>query len=325
MKVVLLDYDWENLDLEKEFFAQHGFEFEAHNCTSEEEVVAVAHDADGVIAEYAPLGPYSIPRLSRCKIIACNATGFDNVDLKVAEEHGIWVTNVPGYCTAEVADHTLALILAWSKKICIHHTLVKSGIWDFKAGGKVYRLEGKVLGLIGCGRIGNAVAQRARSFGMHVIVFDPYIDMSKTADQGYQLVDNLDELLHQADIISLHTPLNENTRGIISDAEFEKMKSGVAIINVARGGLIDEAALLRALDGGKVSFAGLDVLAAEPPRGISLSLATHPKVITTPHAAFYSEDSVIEVRTRAAKEVVRVLTGQEPQCPVNKPIITRQG
>lgn len=324
MKVVLLDHSWENLDFERDYFSHHDLKFEAHNCVTEEEVVMVAHDANAVIAEYAPLGHYSIPLLNRCKIISCNSTGFDNVDVKIAEKRGIWVTNVPGYCTPEVADHALAVILAGFKKICLHHNLVKNGIWDFKAAGKVYRLEGKVLGLIGCGRIGNAVAERAGSFGMKVVVFDPYIDMTSATKRGYRVVEQLDILLKQSDIISLHTLLNEDTRGMISEAEFKKMKAGVAIINVARGGLIDEAALLRALENGKVSFAGLDVFATEPPRGVSLNLATHPKVVVTPHAAFYSEDSVLEVRTRAAQEVVRVLSGEEPQSPVNKPILIRK-
>jgi D-3-phosphoglycerate dehydrogenase len=270
----------------------------AHHCRTEDQVVEVASDADAIITEYAPLTWRVIASLSKCRIIAVNATGVDNVDVKAATEYGIPVTNVPEYCTDEVSDHTLALLLACARKVVWLHEKVRQGIWDWKSCGAIRCLRGKVLGLIGFGKIARAVATKAKVFGLEVIAYDPYVPETVFRTTGAKMV-NLEELLRAADYVSVHVPLTEETRHSISAKELSLMKPGAYLLNLSRGPVVDQQALTAALQERRIAGAALDVLESEPPPPGEL-IVLLPNAIITPHVAFYSEEAILQVRQTSA-------------------------
>jgi D-3-phosphoglycerate dehydrogenase len=282
-----------------------------------DDILAVARDADGIMVCYAQITPAIIGELTRCKVIARTGLGVDNIDLPASTAKGITVTYVPDYCLQEVSDHAMALLLALARKIPLSNKLVQAGRWEMPAVVPIYRLEGQVLGLLGFGNIPRALVPKAQAFGLKVITHDPYVSADHLKALGVQNV-SIDELYARADFISVHAPLMAQTRGLLNDAAFAKMKQGVMIVNTARGPLIDQQALVAALDSGKVGGAALDVLEAEPPPRDS-PLLGRDNVILTPHTAFYSVDALSELQTKAASDVARVLLGEKPVYPVKLP------
>ncbi|HEX2216580.1 MAG TPA: C-terminal binding protein [Xanthobacteraceae bacterium] len=282
-----------------------------------DDILEVARDADAILVTYAKLPPELIKQLTRCKAIGRFGLGVDNIDLPAAKEKGIVVTYVPDYCLQEVSDHAMALLLALARKIPLSNKLVQAGRWEMPAVVPIYRLEGQVLGLIGFGNIPRALAPKAKAFGLKVITSDPYVSQDHLKALGVENV-GLDELLARSDFISVHAPLMPQTRGLLNAQAFGKMKKGVMIINTARGPLIDQQALAAALDSGQVGGAALDVLETEPPPK-DLPLAGRDNVILTPHTAFYSVDALNELQTKAASDVARVLSGEQPVYPVKMP------
>lgn len=257
-----------------------------------------------IIWHQVKLSEASLKRLKKCRIIVRNGVGFDNVDIKAAGAMGIAVCNVPDYGTEEVADHSMALALALSRNLCAFREQTQKMGWDWKIGADILkRFRGRVFGIIGLGRIGTAVALRAKAFGYDVVFYDPYLSAGVEKAIGIRRAWKLDELLKQSDLISLHCPLNEETRGMIGREQFAVMKKGVLIVNTARGGIIDQSELKKALKTGKVAGAGLDVLNTEPPD--DPELVRLPNVIVTPHAAFYSQESFEECRRSSALVVKR--------------------
>jgi D-3-phosphoglycerate dehydrogenase len=257
-----------------------------------------------------------LEHLPNCKVVSRYGVGVDSVDLKAATDLGIIVANVPDYCIEEVADQTIALILTLVRKTAFFDQKVKSNQWDFRQGAPIHRTKGKTLGLIGSGKIGLEVARRISPFGVRVMAFDPYIPK---AAQGIELTD-LDTVLKESDFISVHCPLNESTRHLIGEKEFQKMAKKPILVNTSRGPIVDEKALIQALAEGRVSGAALDVLEKEPPDPQS-PLLKMENVILSPHVGFYSVESISELKRRTAENVSAVLLGKFPKSVVNREVM----
>ncbi len=244
----------------------------------------------------------------RCRAVVCASVGYDHVDVAAAGTAAVPLFHVPDYGTEEVADHTLALALALARALprLREHTL--EGGWDWRAIGATRRLRGQVWGIIGLGRIGTAVLRRAEAFGIHCVFYDPYAHPGIQKGLGIQRFPDLAGLLEVADIVSVHVPLTDDTRHLLGADEFGRMKPGSMLINTARGAIVDIDALRSALDACRPGLVGLDVVEGEPV--LPLWLRQHPQALVTPHAAFYSVESLVELRTRAAKAVAQLITGQ---------------
>ena len=282
--------------------------------SSADDILAVARDADAILVTYAKLPGELLRQLTRCKAIGRFGLGVDNIDVKTAAELGIVVTYVPDYCMHEVSDHAMALLLALARKVPLSNKLVQSGRWEMPAVVPLRRLAGQVLGLLGFGNIPRALAPKAAAFGLEIIAHDPYVAPEVFAACGVEAV-SFESLLTRADYISVHAPLTPATRGLLGAAAFAQMKRGAMIVNTARGPLIDEAALLAALDSGALGGAALDVVVSEPLPKDS-PLLGRDNLILTPHTAFYSVEALEELQTKCAADVARVLSGEPPVYPV---------
>jgi D-3-phosphoglycerate dehydrogenase / 2-oxoglutarate reductase len=319
--VAVTDYVFPSFDPERAVLEPLSVELRPQQCRSEEEIIMLAQDADAVLNCYAKMTARVIEALKRCRIIARYGIGVDNVDLAAASKAKILVTNVPDYCIDEVSDHALALLLALARRITVADGAVKAGTWEVVAHAGIRRLRGQTLGLLGFGKIAKALASKVQPLGMKVLVYDPYLERALIAQHGAQAV-SLDRLLAEADAVSIHVPLSPETHQIIGQRELTRMKPTAFLINTSRGGIVDEQALAVALKEGRLGGAALDVLSVEPP------LADHPlrqapNMILTPHLAFYSRESVVELQTKAAEEVARALKGEPPRSPVNPEVLTR--
>src|SRR6202049_1378360 len=278
----------------------------------------VARNADAVLVTYAKITAEMIGQMTRCRIIARFGIGVDNVDIPAATKAGIVVTRVPDYCIDEVSDHTLALLLALVRKIPSSNARTHAGRWEMPAVVPIHRLRGSILGLVGFGRIPQLVAPKAKSFGLRVVTFDPFVPQTVLDQAGVERVE-FDQLVRISDYISIHTPLLPETHHLFNADVFRKMKPGAVIVNTSRGPVVDETALAQALDAGQLAGAALDVLEKEPPTGSPLF--GRDNVILTPHTSFYSVEALEELQTKAAEEVVRVLSGQAPRNPVNPDVL----
>ena len=314
MLVAVTDSVFPNLNAATAIVSTIGAELKLAKSSSPEDILAVAKDADAVLTTYAKVTGDMIPQMTRCRIIARFGIGVDNVDIPVATSKGIVVTRVPDYCLDEVSDHAMALLLALIRKIPSSNAWTQAGEWKMPAVVPIHRLRGTVLGLVAFGQIPQLVAPKAKAFGMRVVTYDPYIPDDVLKRAGVERVE-FDELVSISDYISIHTPLMPATHHLFNADVFSRMKPGAHIINTARGPIIDEAALAQALDQKKIAGAALDVMEKEPPG--SSPLFGRDNIIVTPHTSFYSEESLVDLQTKAAEEVVRVLTGQAPKNPVN--------
>jgi D-3-phosphoglycerate dehydrogenase len=315
-KVVVTDWEYADLRYEEQVLNHERFELVPAQCRTEEDVIAACRDADALINQYAPISRKVIDNLEKCKVITRYGVGVNTVDLQAATEKGICVANVPDYCMDEVADHALALMLAWTRKVVVANHSVKSGVWDYKVTQPITRLRGKVLGLVGFGKIPQALAEKVKPLGFRVIAYDPFVPETLAKEKGVALV-SLDELCTGADIVSVHAPLSKVTEGMVGKKQFDLMKETAIVINTSRGPVIDERALIDALQTGRIAGAALDVVEQEP---ISENnpLLTMENVILTPHVAWYSEEAAAEMRAKAAMGVVDVLQhGEFPKYLVN--------
>lgn len=318
-KVVVTDWEYADLRYEEDVLRHEQIELVPAQCRTEEEVIAVCKDADAIINQYAPLNRRVIESLEKCKVITRYGVGVNTVDLDAATEKGICVANVPDYCMDEVADHALALLLSWTRKVTLSNQYVKKGVWDFKVTQPIYRLRGRTIGLVGFGRIPQALAEKVKPLGLQVIAFDPYFPRELAGEKGVTLV-TLDELCRQADIVSVHAPLTDSTRGMLGKKQFELMKRDAIVINTSRGPVIHEQALVEALSEGLITGAALDVVEEEPIHSNHPLLAMD-NVILTPHVAWYSEEAAVEMRSKAAMGVVDVLIhGEYPKYLVNQQV-----
>jgi D-3-phosphoglycerate dehydrogenase len=292
--------------------------FLQHECETERDLIDLCSQADAVMPAYAPLTARVLDEMHSCVIVAFVATGYNSVDMAAATERGIVVTNVPDYCTAEVADHAMGFLLSLGRNIARLHHDVREGSWEFEAAGRPERISMQTLGLIGLGRIGSAVAGRAGAFGLRMSAYDPYVDDAYMERLGVRRA-SLEEVL-ACDYVSLHCLLSDETRHIVDGAALSSMKPGAFLINTARGACVDTEALTTALLSGQLAGAAIDVVDPEPlPPGHPL-LAL-PNVIVTPHAAFLSRASLLEAREKSCLEVVRALRGQTPRYVRNPEIL----
>lgn len=277
--------------------------------------LAIAGIADAVLHEHLDLTGDVIARLTRCRVIAHHGKGVDNIDVAAATKLGIVVANVLDASLYEVAEHVFALALAIARRIRHYEAAVRGGTWDVRSAEPVYRLHGKTLGLIGFGRIAQQVALTGRAFGMNVVAYARNPDPVLGEHLGVRFL-AANEVYDSADVVSLHLPLTSETTRIVGATQLRAMKRTAILVNVSRGGLIDEDALVEALDSGRIFGAGVDVLTAEPPT-VAHALVMHPNVVVTPHSAWYSEEGRLDVETRTAQAAVAVLTGSAPESWVN--------
>ncbi|QCO00067.1 C-terminal binding protein (plasmid) [Azospirillum argentinense] len=313
-KVVLTDYVWESLDVEHRTLEGIA-DLIPFKAAAPAEFLEQAADCDALLNTYAgPITAEVIGQMPRCKVIARYGIGVDTIDLAAATEAGIIVTNNPTYCVDEVAEHAMALMLSAARKIAFYDRRVRSGEWAVPPGKPMTRLAGKTLGLVGFGNIARKVAARAAAFDMRVVFSDPFVESGQFTVPGEK--QELDAVLEQADFLSVHPPLTTATRGLIGDAAFARMKPSSILINVARGPIVDTAALVRALDAGRIAGCALDTTDPEPLPNPH-PLRGRENVIITPHAAWYSEEAMVGLQSGAPSEVRRVLSGEWPINVVN--------
>jgi D-3-phosphoglycerate dehydrogenase len=319
--VVIADYDYGDVDVERAIIEEAGFELIAAQCKTEDEVIDVAHGAAAVIAQYATISARVIADLPDCRVIARYGTGVDIVDVDAATRHDILVTNVPNdWCENEVADHAMALLLAVARKVNVYDRATRGGTWQWQTGAPIHGLRGTVLGLLSFGAIARAIAARAAGFGMRITAHDPYLTAEQMAAAGAQAV-SFDELVAGSDCLVIQSPLTAETHHLFDEVQLRRMKPTAILVNTARGPIVDDRALHRALSEGWIAGAGLDDIEEEPAKVRDWrpdnALFRLDNVVITPHAAYYSEESIGTVRRFAAEEVVRVLRGQPPLSPVN--------
>lgn len=320
-KVVVTDYDYPTLEPERKVLEPAGYGLIPAQCKTEEEVIAACKDADALIVQYAPITRRVIEALERCRVIARYGVGVDTVDLEAATDHGIYVANVPDYCVDEVSEQAVAFVLACARKIPLLEKSVRAGTWDFTVARPVHRIRGQKLGIVGLGRIGRRVALNARALGMEVLAYDPYLTQEVFTQHQAKAV-NFEDLLRESDFVSIHAPLNSETYHMFGEGEFRQMKTSAFLINTARGGIVDREALYQGVRKGEIAGAAMDVLEVEPIDSDD-PLLELPNIIITPHTSWYSEEAFVELKTKVAQEVVRVLKGQLPRSLVNPQVIQR--
>ncbi|MBW2057163.1 MAG: C-terminal binding protein [Deltaproteobacteria bacterium] len=270
-----------------------------------------------------PLGEEDIKGLSSCKIISVTGIGFDEFDLDAATRHGILAANVPGFCVEEVSNHAMALLLALNRHLPECQDLTRKGAWEGLDAWSIRRLKGQILGLVGLGKIGRAVARKAKAFGLAVKAYDPYLPESGRAVLDIEFLE-LGDLVRTADYLSLHVPLNRETQHLIGAAVFDSMKDTAYLINTSRGGVVDEQALIEALRTKKIAGAGLDVLAQEPPE-VGNPLLSMPNVIVSPHSAFVSHEALIDLAAQSTRAIIDALEGRVPENVLNREVLDRHG
>jgi len=314
-KVVFTDFDFPSIDIEKNVLSKLDCEFLTPQTSDEDKLIEACWDADGLLVQYAQITEKVIKNMTKCKVISRYGVGVDSVDGKAARAKGIHLCNVPDYCTDEVADHSLALIISLGRKIVQLSNNVKSGTWDVLIGKPIFNFKRQTLGLIGFGRIPKNLSEKAKNLFKEILVYDPFISQ-ETADKFGVRVSSFYEILRTCDFISIHCPSNESTRHLFSLREFQLMKSTSFLINTSRGAIVNSDDLYQALETGLIAGAGLDVLEKEPP-GVNFKLFGFDNVIITPHAGFYSETAIEELHNKWAMNVYRVLNGDEPVNVVN--------
>jgi D-3-phosphoglycerate dehydrogenase len=305
-RIVITDCDHPSIGIERAIFARAGYEVELAQCHTANEVVASGAGAVALLAQYAPITDAVLAALPSVRVIGTYGASLDNIELPAAARRGLRVVNVPDYGVDEVADHTVGLILALTRGIVSLDRAIHAGTWDFRSGGELRRGSGQQVGIIGLGRIGSAVARRVLALRFRVVAADPH----RPAVEGVRLVE-LEELLATSDVVSVNSRLDPTTRHLLDAAALARMRPGAFLVNTSRGGVVDQAALVEALQSGHLGGAALDVLEREPvaPDDPLLGL---PNVVLTPHAAFYSRESLVEMKRRAAEAITVALAESGP-------------
>jgi len=316
-KVVMTDDRHKTYEEEKLVLKDLDVELIIANCRTVEDVIATCKDADGIMVNLAPMPAEVIEKLERCKVIARYGVGYDNVDVAACTKKGIYATNVTDYCAEEVSDQALALIMACARKVARRDAQVRAGKWNIGNADPIYRMAGKTFAFLGFGMIARCLHRKIKGFNFSkVLVYDPFVDAETIAAMGAEKVE-WDTAFKEADFISCHMPLNNNTRGIVNKKEFAMMKPTAIIVNTSRGPVIDEDAIIDALTTGKINSAGLDVHTKEPLDKNSKFMKIENCVITD-HVGWYSEEAMSELKRKVAENVNDVLLGGKPKYPVNK-------
>jgi len=300
-RVLFTEHDYPNVDLERGVLEDAGIELVLGDCKTEDALIADGRDVDAFLVQYASITAKVILALPHLGIVSRIGAGFDTVDTVACAKHGVWVANSPDYGVGEVATHALSLVLALIRNVVGYNRDVSAGTWYYLSSGRLRRASEMTLGIVGLGRIGKRMAHVSRNTFKRVLACDPYIidgDFPAYVERA-----DLGALFEQSDAVSLHTPLNDETRGMIDERVLRRMRPGSFLVNTARGAVVVIDHLLDALDSGILAGAGLDVLPVEPPPPESRLLG-HPKVILTPHAAYFSAQSEVELRRKAAQNIV---------------------
>jgi D-3-phosphoglycerate dehydrogenase len=314
-KVLYTDYDYHDIELELALFRRQGIEVVAAQCRTEDDVIAAGRGCFGALVQYAPITERVVAALPGLGIVSRIGAGYDTVDTEACARHGVWVSNSPDYGVGEVATHALGLALAALRNIVAHNRDIAAGTWHYQSSGKLRRPREMTLGIVGLGRIGKRMAQISRDIFARVVAYDPYL-IDGDFPVFVERLPTLDALARAADVVSVHTPLTKETRGMIDAGFFAAMPAGGYVVNTARGAVVDVAALVAALDGGHLAAAGLDVLPVEPvPR--DSPLVGHPRVVLTPHSAFYSVEAEQELRRKAAQNLATWLATGRPEYVVS--------
>lgn len=318
-RVLVTDHVFADLETERSILEPLGAAVDLAQGTSESELIEAAATADAMLVCFAKIPETVVAAAADggCKVISRYGIGYDNIDIAAATARGLLVTYVPDYCLDEVADHSMALLLALARGV--HHAglAVRDGDWTVPQGA-VHRLGSQRLAVIGVGGVGRRVAERARAFGIETIGFDPYVEDWSQVPAAR--VDSFADAAAEADFISLHVPLTEESRHLIGAESIAGMNRAPIIVNTARGPLVDADAAAEALDSGKLGGVALDVTEDEPPAP-DHPLRDHPRAILTPHMAFYSVEAQAELQRRAAEEVARAFTGEPPDRPINPEVL----
>jgi len=322
-RVLFADHDFPAVDLERGIFAAADFSLEVAQCKSEADVIAAARDCVAILLQYAPITAGVVGALPGLGIVSRIGAGFDTIDTAACEAHGVWVANSPDYGVGEVATHALALALASLRNVVRYHDDIRAGRWHYLSGGTLHRPAGLTLGIVGLGRIGKRMAHVARNVVKRVVAYDPHL-IDGDFPAYVERAPSLEALAAQSDIVSLHTPLDASTRGMVDRRFFAAAKRGMTLVNTSRGGVVDAGDLLAALDAGILRGAALDVLPEEPVARDS-PLVADPRIILTPHAAFYSIEAEQELRRKAAQNIVTWWRTGRPDYPVVRGTRTADG
>ncbi len=288
----------------------------------EDDVAARGNGADVLLVYHTiKLTERSIATLKQCRAIVRCGVGYDNIDIEAAGKRGIVVCNVPDYGTEEVADHALMMMIAIARRFVIVSNALRAGIWEPQLAVGTPRLRGRTLGILGCGRIGSAMALRGKALGMRVVIYDPYKPDGLEKALGVERCHRLEDFLKQSEFVSVHCPLTAETKYILNAQTMALLPKGAYVVNTARGPCVDPDGLLQALDAGHVAYAALDVVVAEPLD--DERLRNHPRIVLTPHTAYYSVEGFQEMRSKGAEEARRVLVGERARNPVNLSVLTK--
>ena len=319
-KVVITDFEYKDVKIEEAaLLSSLDVEIVKGQCKTESEVIELARNADAILNQYAPISGKVIDALENCKIISTYGVGVDTIDIEAASRRNMIVANVPDYAVEEVSNHALALLFSAARKVVELNNLVKKGSWDVNQAYPIYRFSYQTLGVLGFGRIPRSLVRKAKAFEWRILVHDPYVSEEEILQLGAEPA-TFGELLRESDFLTIHTPLTEETAGLIGREELSLMKENAILINTARGPLIKEQELIEALQNRVIAGAALDVFAQEP------VAKDHPflsmdNVIVTPHIAWYSEEAMIELRTKAINNIIQFLQGGIPPYVVNKNIL----
>lgn len=314
--VLITDHPWPGIEIEQRLLKPYGVEIVDAPDDSEATLIRLARDVDAIATCWGKVTSPVIQAAKSCRIICRMGIGLDNIHIPTATSQGILVTNTPDYCVTEVADHALGLLLAVTRNIGFYHHRIKQQEYNLRAGPTLHRLRGRTVGLFGFGKTGQLMRERAQACGLNVIACTP---SGNDYGTGCRMV-SFDELLETSDYFSLHAPITEENRHCFDAAAFARMKDGAVIVNTSRGALIDAAALYDAIQTGKIAGAGLDVFDPEPP-DLNDPLYRDERVIATPHAAFVSEESLVEMREKVSHQIAAVLSGDRPDNVVNPEVL----
>lgn len=318
-QIVITDCDHDSLTAEKEVAAESGIDLQIAHCRTEDDVIAAAQDADGILVQYAPVTERVLAALPRLRVVGRYGVGVDTVDVDAATRRGVAVCNVPDYGTEDVSDHAIALALSLVRGVTEFDRRLRAGQYDYAAGRPLHRIKELTFGVVGLGRIGSATARKARGLGFRVIGCDPRLETGTTTPEGAEVTTLADVLTH-ADVVSLHLPLDASTKHLIDAAALRSMKPGAMLVNTARGGLVDTTAVEDALASGALRGAALDVFEVEPLPSDAPILGL-PTAVLTPHVSWYSEESYGELKRRAIENVADVCLDRRPRNVCNPEVL----
>jgi len=314
--ILVTDHEYPDLSIERAVLEDTDVTLCETQAETEAELIEAIerYGADGLLNQYTSVGRAVFEAHPELQVVGRYGIGVDTIDLDAATEYRVQALNVPDYCLDEVPTHAMALLLTVERRTATYTEQVRDGVWDWTQGQPIYRLRGRTLGLAGFGALARNLVPRAEAFGVDVVAYDPYVDEERMRNAGVEKV-SFDELLDRSDIISVHVPLTDETHHLFDATAFDSMDDRATIINTSRGAVIDVDALSEAITDGEIRGAGLDVMPDEPPE--HHPLFDHDSVVLSPHVAWYSEESIVDLRRRITEDVLRVLQGDHPENPVN--------